>query len=383
VARAEPFTIDVNDADLDDLRERLARTRWPPVLHGGGWKLGTDPSYLRQLLEYWSSTFDWRAAERRLNSHPQFRLGVDGTSIHFVHLTPTGNAHQPRRPILLLHGWPYSFAELLDLADRLASGETADAEGRESFEVIVPSLPGYVFSEAPDRPFFWRDVPRMLVDLMATLGHDRFIAHGSDVGAQLTNSLAVEFPDRLLGIHLTQTTVAERGDRPLTPAEQRMLAEDERWEREDAAYTFVQETRPQTLAAALSDSPAGLAAWIVEKLHEWTDLEPHGDLERVWSKDRILTLLTLYWTTGSIGTSFLSYYEAVQDPHPREWHPVRVPAGFTIFARDLSPPPREWADRGYANIVRWTDVAHGGHFPAVENVDLLAEEIRSAASRFE
>ena len=376
--RAESFAIDIPEALLDDLRERLTRTRYAPILHGGGWGLGTDPTYLRELLEYWRTTFDWRAQERRLNGYPQFRMEIDGAPIHFARLRR--DADRPRSAILLLHGWPYTFVELLGLAERLA---TRDFVEGHAFDVVVPSLPGYIFSGVPDRPFFWRDVPRMLVDLMAALGYERFIAHGSDGGAQLTNRLAVEFPDRLLGIHLTQTSVGERGDRPLSLAAERMLAEDERWEREDAAYTFMHETRPQTLAAALTDSPAGLAAWIVEKLHEWSDLGSHGDLQRTWSKDRILTLLTLYWATGSIGTSFLSYYETVRDPDARPWHMVDVPAAFTIFARDLSPPPREWADRGYTRIVRWTDVPFGGHFPAVENVDLLAAEIRAAAASFE
>lgn len=384
VRSPQPFTIAIGDGVLDDLRERLARTRWPPVLHGGGWKLGTDPEYLRQLLDDWRDHFDWRAQERRLNTYQHFVLPIDGTPIHYVHLRPSAapTRAQPPHAILLLHGWPYTFAELLELADRLCDPQRFGLQAREPLEVVVPSLPGYIFSGVPDRPFFWRDVPLMLVDLMAALGHERFIAHGSDIGGGLSNRLAVQFPERMLGIHVTQTSVGEPGDEPLSDAEQAMMAESERWEKEDAAYSYIQETRPTTLAYGLTDSAAGLAAWIVEKLHEWSDLEPHGDLERVWPRERILTLLTLYWATASIGTSFLAYYENMQDHRPKPWQRTEVPAAFAIFGRDLSVPPREWADRGYANIARWTQVAHGGHFPAVEAVDLLATEIHTAAESF-
>jgi pimeloyl-ACP methyl ester carboxylesterase len=369
VPTPQPFTIAVPDEQLDDLRLRLARTRWPAVLHGGGWRLGADPTYLRGLLDDWRDGYDWRTQEERLNRYSHRRLEVDGCLIHYVYL---GDDARSRPAVLLLHGWPYTFVELLDLAERLA----------ERFEVVVPSLPGYIFSGVPDGAFFWRDVPRMFVELMAALGHERFIAHGSDIGGGVANRLAVQYPERLIGIHVTHTSVGEPGEAPLSDAEQQMHAESERWEKEDAAYSYMQETRPATLSYGLTDSPVGLAAWIVEKLHEWTDLEPHGDLERVWSRDRILTLLTLYWTTGSIGTSFLAYYENMQDPSPKPWRRVSVPAAFTIFARDISTPPREWADRGYDNIVRWTQVPHGGHFPAVEAVDLLADEIIQAASTF-
>jgi len=380
VAGPEPFRIAVADEVLADLRDRLGRTRWPAMLHGGGWQLGMDPAYLRELLDYWRDGFDWRAQEERLNAYPQFRLDVDGAPIHFARLRP---ATRPATPaILLLHGWPYTFAELLELADRLAEPERFGLAPGEAFEVVVPSLPGYIFSGLPERPFAWRDAPRRFVELMAALGHQRFIAHGSDIGGGLASRMAVQFPDRLIGLHTTYPGVREPGDSPLSAAEQQMLAESERWEKEDAAYSYMQETRPATLAYGLTDSPAGLAAWIVEKLREWTDLQPDGDLERVWSKERTLTLLTLYWVTGSIGTSFMAYYENMNDPAPKRWQPTDVAAAFTIFANDISAPPREWADRGYRNIVRWTEITRGGHFPAVESVDLLADEIRAAAGAF-
>ena len=375
----ELFSIDITDEALADLRDRIGRTRWPTDLHGGGWHLGADRTYLQELLAYWHDGFDWRAEERWLNGYPQFRVHLDGAPIHFVHLRAVrSGGSQSAIPILLGHGWPNTFADLLDLADRLADPTRFGAgDDAPAFDVVVPSLPGYIFSGMPDRPFFWRDVPRMWVELMAGLGYTRFVAHGTDIGGQVVRWMAVEHPDRLLGIHTTSATVKDPGPRPLTEAEVAKLKEDERWEREDAAYTYMQETRPMTTAYGLTDSPVGLAAWVVEKLREWSDLGPDDDLERVWSKDRILTLLTLYWATGSIGTSFVSYFEPMQDPTPRAWHPTDVPAAFAIFPRNISPTPREWAERGYTNIVRWTDMPRGGHFPSVEAVDALADEIRA------
>jgi pimeloyl-ACP methyl ester carboxylesterase len=375
--RPEPFTIAVPDDVLADLRDRIGRTRWPNDLDDGSWRLGADRTYLQGLLAHWLERFDWRAQERRLNGYPQFTIEIDGAQQHFVHLRAAAPGFTPATPILLGHGWPNTFADLLDLADRLADPVRFGSDhALPAFDVVIPSLPGYIFSGMPDRPF-WRDVPRMWADLMTGLGYERFVAHGTDVGGQIVRWMAVEQPDRLLGIHTCSTTVNEPGPEPLSDRERAMQAEDERWEKEDAAYTYMHETRPMTTAYGLTDSPAGLAAWIVEKLREWSDLGADRDFELVWPKDRICTLLTLYWVTGSIGTSFVSYYEPMQDPVARAWHPTDVPAAFAIFPRNISPAPREWADRGYTNIVRWSEMPRGGHFPSVEAVDDLAAEIRA------
>lgn len=379
--RAEPFRIEVPDAVLDDLRERLGRTRRPPELHGPGWELGASAAYLRELLDHWRDRFDWRTQERRLNERPQFRAEVEGAPIHFVHLgAGRGSPDAGRTPVVLLHGWPNTFADLLELGERLAA--PAEGDAASAVDVVIPSLPGFAFSGVPDRPFFWRDVPAMVAELMSgVLGYRRFVAHGSDIGAWVANRLAVEVPDLLAGIHVTSASVPELGMRPLTDAERAHLAEAERWEMEDAAYSLLQETRPMTAAVGLTDSPAGLAAWIVEKLREWSDLGD-GDLEDVWPKDRTLTLLTLYWATGSIATSFLPYFERMQDPDPKPWRRPSVPAAVAMFPRDISRAPREWAERGYERLVQWTEMPRGGHFPAVEAVDLLGEDIRAALEAF-
>jgi pimeloyl-ACP methyl ester carboxylesterase len=381
VFRPEPFAIDVPDEVLVDLRDRIGRTRWPKDLDDGSWHLGADRTYLERLLSYWGDGFDWRSLERRLNAYPQFLVEIDGWPTHFVHLRARARAGadpDAAIPILLGHGWPNTFADLLDLADRLADPWRFGAdEAAPAFDVVVPSLPGYIFSALPDRRFSWREVPQILVELMNGLGYERFVAHGTDIGGQVVRWMAVEHPDRLFGIHTTSPTVRDPGPRPLTDRERAKLAEDERWEREDAAYTYMQETRPMTAAYGLTDSPAGLAAWIAEKLREWSDLEPDGDFERVWPLDRVCTLLSLYWVTGSIGTSFVSYFDPIQDPEPRPWHPTDVPAAFAAFPRNITPSPREWAERGYTNIVRWAEMPRGGHFPSVEAVDDLAADIRA------
>ena len=374
----ESFAIDVPDDALADLRDRIGRTRWPTDLGDGSWRLGADRTYLENLLAYWRDEFDWRARERRLNDYPQFTAVIDGARQHFVHLrAAAGGTSLPPTPILLGHGWPNTFVDLLDLADRLADPVRFAADpGTRAFDVVLPSLPGYTFSGMPARPF-WRHVPRMWVELMAGLGYERFAAHGTDRGGGVIRWMAVEHPDRLLGIHLTAPLVGDHGMRPLSDRERAMVDEEERWDKEDGAYMHMHETRPMTAAYGLTESPAGLAAWIVEKIREWTDLDPDGDFERVWSMDRLCTLLTLYWVTGSIGTSFVSYFEMVQAAASRPWHPTDVPAAFAIFPRDIAPPPREWVERGYTNIVRWTEMPRGGHFPSVEMVDELAAEIRA------
>ncbi len=379
--RPETFVIDVPEDVLADLRDRIRSTRWPRDLDDGSWHLGADLAFLRALLDHWSDAFDWREVERRLNRFPQFRVDIQGASTHFVHLRAAGagaaGAGEPAIPILLAHGWPNTFVDLLDLARRLTDPTRFGADpSTPVFDVVIPSLPGYGFSTLPDRPFSWREVPGMWVELMAGLGYERFVAHGTDIGGGVVRWMAVDHPDRLVGIHTTSPTVRDPGPRPLTDRERAMQAENERWEREDAAYTYMQETRPMTAAYGLTNSPAGLAAWIVEKLREWTDLEPDGDFERVWPKGRICMLLTLYWVTSSIGTSFVSYFDQAQD-RDRPWHPTDVPAAFALFPRNITPAPREWAERGYSNIVRWTEMPRGGHFPSVEAVDDLAADIRA------
>ena len=370
----QPFTIHVPDDVLDDLRSRLARTRWPHPLPYPGWASGADLDYLRDLVGYWATAFDWRAQERRLNSFPQFTADVDGLSIHFLHQRGRG----PRPfPLILTHGWPSSFVELLKLVPLLADPAAHGGDQADSFDVVVPSLPGYAFSASPHRPdsSTAANIAHLWARLMTEhLGYPRFGAQGQDIGAAVTIQLGANHPDTVAGIHLTGVLAFPPTDRPLTEQGKAFLARQERWRQSEGAYAQQQATYPQTLAYGLTDSPAGLAAWIVEKFRAWSDCD--GNVQRRFSTDELLTNLTVYWATGCINSSFLFYYHSQHDPQPPSPVRVDVPVGVALFPKENPVTgPREWAEPAY-NIVRWTHMPRGGHFPAAEEPELLATELR-------
>ena len=367
-----PFSIDVSEEALVDLRARLRRTRWPDELGDDEWARGPDVAYLRELVAYWLEGFDWRPIESALNELPQFRADIGGLGIHFVHARGRGPAPMP---IVLTHGWPSTFVEHTKLLPRLADPASHGADPADAFDVVVPSLPGFGFSEIPTEPLIHRRVPELWLELMNRLGYERFGAHGGDLGGGVTARLGMYHPDRVIGIHVTNTygTIGPH-DPPATGAEQRYLAESAAWDADEGGYAAIQGTRPQTLAFGLTDSPAGLAAWIVEKLRAWSDCD--GDVETVFTKDEILTTVTLYWVTGTIAASFRPYYDYRHDPWPRPWLPIDVPCAVALFPRDLEHPPREFAERSY-NVERWTEMPRGGHFAAWEEPELLAEDIRA------
>lgn len=360
----EPFRADVPQSVLDDLRARLARTRWPDALEGAGWRLGTEPSFLRRLCAHWGEGFDWRAQEARLNALPQFRAAVDGVGLHFVH----ARAAAPGAvPVLLMNGWPSSIFEYLDLIPRLVTA---------GLHVVAPALPGYGFSDRPTRP---RTNATRIADLFARLmdglGYGRFLVHGSDMGAGVAEQLRRRHPDRLIGVHFSNVYWGyPRPDDP-SPQEAEYLDRVQGWTMAEGAYALVQGTKPQTLAYGLNDSPAGLAGWIVEKFQSWCD----GDAEAVFGLDGLCANLTLYWATQTIGSSCRLYAEAFADrdaqaPPERG----RVPVGVAVFPRDILPAPRAWGER-WLNLVHWTEAPRGGHFPAWEQPDLLCADIRAFA----
>jgi pimeloyl-ACP methyl ester carboxylesterase len=366
-----PFTIEVPDDTLADLKERLARTRWPEEVSGAGWDYGTNLAYLRALCAYWRDGFDWRAQERALNELPQFRATVDGLGIHFVHLR--GRGPDPL-PLLVTHGWPSSFVEFRQLIPLLADPAAHGGSQADAFDLVIPSLPGFGFSDPARVRYAYRRVPELWVRLMRGLGYERFGAHGGDLGGGVTARLGQRHPDAVAGIHVTNVYGSiGAGDPPPTPAERAYLDQQQRWDQEEGAYGAIQATRPQTLAYGLHDSPAGLAAWIIEKYRAWSDCD--GDLERVVGRDELLTNLTIYWATGTIASSFLPYWDTRNDPDPRPWLPIGVPCGIAIFPKDLDVPPREFAERSY-NVRRWTTMPRGGHFAAMEQPQLLAADIR-------
>jgi pimeloyl-ACP methyl ester carboxylesterase len=368
-----PFTVSVGDEVLDDLRLRLARTRWLPRLPVPDWQAGVDPLYLAELVRYWEEGFDWHAREEYLNGFPQFVAAIDGMEIHFVHLR--GNGPAPF-PVVLTHGWPSCFADLLTLGAVLADPGAHGGDAADAFDVVIPSLPGYGFSSCPPEPRFaepgmvagiWR---RLMTD---GLGYHRFGAHGWDIGAGITTRLGAWHADAVAGIHVPGLWSKPAEGPPLTAAERDFVARRDQWQANEAGYALEQATKPLTLAAALADSPAGLAAWLVEKHAAWSDCG--GDIERAFSKDQLLTTLMIYWVSGTIGSSFLPYYQGRHHPGP-PLRPVGVPTAVAVFPADLPSPPREWVERT-CRVVQWTEMPRGGHFPAAEEPGLLAADLRT------
>jgi pimeloyl-ACP methyl ester carboxylesterase len=372
----EPFAIRIEDEVLDNLRERIRSTRWPDRIPGVGWDQGTDSHYLQRLLAYWADAFDWRARERELSAFHQFRAEIDGVRIHFVH-------ERARRgtgiPLVLTNGWPSAFVELLPLVPLLTDPQAHGIDG-PSFDLVIPSLPGYGFSERPARTgVTTRYVAGLWHGLMRGLGYERYGAHGGDFGGGVATYMALDDPAPMIGIHLSDLEIPPYtgpGSRPLTDAERAFLADNARWSDVERGYSAIQSTKPQTVGYGLNDSPAGLAAWILEKWRSWADSS--GNLDERFSRDFLLTIVTLFWVTGTITSSMRDYYDNrwFRPPiGPGDF--VGVPTAVAVFSGHLAPegtPPREWAERLY-DVRRWTPMPRGGHFPAVEEPELLAGDI--------
>jgi microsomal epoxide hydrolase len=368
-ARIEPYSIAVTEAVLTDLRSRLARTRWPARLPVEGWAAGTELDYLRELVRYWLSEFDWTERQRYLNSFPQFRTVADGMRIHFIHERGVG----PKPfPLVITHGWPSCFAEMLRLVPLLTDPAGHGGDPADAFDVVVPSLPGYGFSDQPTQPGLgqFATVARLWNRLMTEgLGYQRYGSCGWDLGAAVGNRLGAMYPEVVAGIYGPGIWWAP-DDGLLWNADERAFIERrDRWIAEDGAYAALQSTRPQTLAYGLTDSPVGLAGWMIEKFRAWSDCG--GVVERRFSKDELLTTITIYWVTGTIGSSFLPYLERDSEPLGR----IGVPTAVAVFPRDMPSPPRSWVERT-CNVQHWTEMPRGGHFPAAEEPQLLAEDIR-------
>jgi pimeloyl-ACP methyl ester carboxylesterase len=377
-AALERFEARVEQPLLDDLAERLQRTRWPDPPPGAAEAAGIDLAELRDLVEYWRIGFDWRAAEERLNRLPQFRAALSGGRIHFIH--QRGRGPRPL-PLVITHGWPGSVLEMLELIPRLTDPTRFGGRADDSFDVVAPSLPGYGFSDPPTAPGMHPGrIAELWLELMDLLGYARFGAQGGDWGASVATRLALRAPGRMAGLHLNYLPGSYRpalgpGAPPLTQAETEFLAGCDRWGETEGAYAHVQRTKPDTLAVGLADSPAGLAGWMAEKLWSWSD-RVEGGKSRL-SRDEVLANVTLYWLTGNIGSSIRLYREASRHPlRLADGERIRVPTGMALFpAETPANPPREWVTRGY-DVTRWTSMPRGGHFAAWEEPDLLAADIR-------
>jgi pimeloyl-ACP methyl ester carboxylesterase len=374
--RVEPYEIAIPDETLRDLRERISRTRWPDEVEGVGWEQGTPLGYLRSLLAEWSDGFDWRAREAELNRLPHFRAELGGLWVHFVHARARA---QPAIPLVLTHGWPSTFLEMLPLVPLLTDPVAHGIDG-PAFDLVIPSLPGYGFSDRPRRPgMTTRAIAPLWHELMRGLGYDRYGAGGTDFGAGVATFMALDRPEPLTGVHLTfleERPFLGPGARPLTGSEREYVAQAERWARTEYAYADLQATKPQTAGYGLTDSPAGLAAWVVEKWRSWGDTA--GDPDARYGRDLLLSTLTVFWATETIASSMRLYWEKRRaGPAFGPGDAVTVPTGIAVFANEHVPegrPPREWAERMYA-VRRWTEMPRGGHFAAVEDPELVARDV--------
>jgi pimeloyl-ACP methyl ester carboxylesterase len=373
--RPEPFTPQASPAALEDLRRRLRATRWPDAPEDAGWSLGTDLGYLRELVAYWAEEFDWPAQEAALARLPRFRLQLAGLGIHFVHARAASSAGQAL-PLVLNHGWPDSFWRYSKVIPLLADPGAHGADPADAFDVVVPDMPGYGYSDRPvGAPLDSIAVAGLWAELMDVLGYPQFGAAGGDIGSHVSRYLGLDYPDRVVAVHRTDAGVPIFAGDPadLTPEERAWIDRVAAWGAAEGAYSAMHRTKPQTAAMGLNDSPAGLAAWIVEKLRAWSDCD--GDVERRFSKDEILTNVTIYWLTGTIGSSMRMYNANAAIPPAQHSRRVEVPSGFSLFPADISHPPREWLERT-TNVVRVTELPRGGHFAPFEEPELYAQELR-------
>ncbi|MGH7906228.1 MAG: epoxide hydrolase family protein [Candidatus Binataceae bacterium] len=375
-AAIEPFQIAIGDSVLHDLHERLARTRLPDEIPDTGWEYGTNRACMAELLAHWRDRYDWREHERALNRFSQYQAAIKGLKLHFIH--EIGRGANPK-PLLLLHGWPGSPFEFSKIIPLLTE---PDGSGK-SFTVVAPSFPGFGFSDHPrSRAMNIQAIAGLFIELMTrVLGYERFGAQGGDWGSGIATRIAEVAPEALTGLHLNMISIAlARADESaeLSAEEKIFLGDIERFRREEAGYQWIQSTRPQTLAYGLTDSPAGWLAWIVEKFRAWSDCG--GKLERRFTHDELITAAMVPWITGSIGSSMRLYYEASR----YGWNPgkIGVPAAVAVFPSEPIRPPRSWAEQVY-NIRRWTVMASGGHFAAMEEPHLLASDIRAFFSDLE
>lgn len=377
----KPYRVEIPQADIDDLRSRIAATRWPGEVPDVGWSRGVPLDYLRGLADYWLTEYDWRAAEATLNRFEQLTTEIDGVDVHAVHArSPEPDAV----PLVLTHGWPGSVAEFLDVIGPLTDPRAHGGDPADAFHVVAPSLPGYGFSGSPAEPGW--DATRIAqawAVLMDRLGYDRYITQGGDFGSVVSLALCGVAPEHVIGAHVNMLVTPPPGGAPdmseLTDEDHAKLDRMSRFIADGTGYMKQQATRPQTVSYALTDSPVGQLAWIIEKFYEWTDSDkaPEDAIDR----DRLLTNASIYWFTRSAGSSAQLYYELADTlpiaPEPPSMPPLPTPLGVAVFPHDIIQPIRAWAPSSYPNIVQWTDFEAGGHFPALEQPELFVGDVRS------
>jgi pimeloyl-ACP methyl ester carboxylesterase len=380
-AGIRPFRIQTEDSVLEDLRERLAKTRWPDQVPDSAWDYGVDQAYMKALVAHWRTDYDWRKHERELNALPHFTTELDGLTLHFIHVR---SPHEKALPLLLVHGWPGSVVEFQKIIPMLTEPEKFGGRAEDACHIVAPSLPGFGFSSAPQEPG-WNSqrMAEVFAKLMARLGYARYGAQGGDWGGGIVRWLAANDGDHCLGAHSNFPGANRPASEPMRGVTEAEVARMEKRISELAdhkAYGAIQGTRPLTLAYALNDSPAGLAAWIVDKFWAWSD--HGGSLDQSFTKDELLTNIMLYWVTQSMPSATRIYYESQHNlPRPAAMTPFTSssrssPMGFALFPKEINVPPRAWVERTYGDqLIHWTEMPRGGHFAAMEQPALLSQDI--------
>jgi pimeloyl-ACP methyl ester carboxylesterase len=377
----QPFEVHVSDTTLYDLQKRLAQTRWPDEIPDSGWNYGTDLGYLKELVDYWQHKFNWREQEVKLNKFDQFKAQVDGVNIHFIHMKGKGTSSTP---IILTHGWPDSFYRFYKVIPMLTDPEKFGGKAEDSFDVVIPSLPGFGFSDR--KAMTDATIAELWAKLMTKLlGYRRFTAAGGDLGSGVTKALALKHADVVAAIHLTDVgyPTGREDFSKMSEAEQQFAGFIQRWLFTEGAYIFIQSTKPQTLGYGLNDSPVGLASWIVEKFYAWSDCK--GNIENRFTKDELLTNIMIYWITETINSSIRMYSENAraafaQNAPMTKLVRSQVPAAVALFPAD-APFPHEWAERN-VNLKRWTKMPRGGHFAALEEPEPFVSDLREFFQNF-
>lgn len=365
-----PFTVAVPDADLTDLRDRLARTRWPEAETVDDWSQGVPLAYLREVCEHWRTVYDWRAVEARLNALGQFRAEVDGLGIHFIHQR---SPHDDALPLVMTHGWPGSVVEFLKVIGPLTDPTSHGGRAEDAFHVVCPSLPGYGWSDKPTDTGW--GVPRIAAAwtaLMGEIGYDRFGAQGGDWGSMVTSALGANHAEHVTGIHLNMAIAVPSSMEDLTEAEQSALEGMQHYQRWDSGYSKQQSTRPQSLAYGLADSPAGQCGWILEKLWAWTDCDGHP--ENALSRDEMLDDISVYWLTNTAASSARLYWESFESG---SLDAVEVPAGISVFPKEIFRTSERWARARFTDLRHFNALAKGGHFAAWEQPEVFVDEVRT------
>lgn len=370
------YKIDISDELLTDLKYRLIHTRWPNQYKNEKWEYGTEQNYLQSLISYWAEEYDWKKQEQKLNQYHHYLSSVNGSNIHFIH--ERGKGPHPI-PIILTHGWPDSFLRYQKLLPYLTDPAKHGGNPNDSFDVIIPSLPGFGFSEKPSQAGMNNCVIAELWSklMQDVLGYHKYAASGGDIGSGVTRYLACSHPDSLIGIHLTDIGIvkpllANTSGNTLSAQERTYVNKSQEWLSREGAYMSLQSTKPQTLSYGLADSPVGLAAWMIEKYQSWSDC--NGSLDNKFSKDELLTNIMIYWITNTMDSACRIYYENTHSlPDIKS---IQVPTGISLFSKDIMPPPEDWTRRNL-NVTYWNEVPHGGHFTAMEEPELFAKEIQT------